>query len=595
MNGNSQFVVQCWQRTYLVAGDHPHPDAVKQQLDDHLGRHIIPILTDTLAPLLDQHEGIWLVDTLAADLTLDLSPATADRLATAVGRQIGRSVTRIVAGPPDGRNIRYFPSRAAFMAQFLADYLAGRAWDRWEYQPLAGLASLTPSQTVREAITRDGADTARALLGLLWQTGQWPQVRSILTERDAARVWTNAAKSSSPARRADIEQLVALWPAAGLKPAPRWTTAKNKLQLWAAWLGQKTDKHTAAPDAVETWLNFLDFAADIGPVALDVERLANGETAPAAAAQLARLANGDSAWLKRLVSAVLPPVAATTAPTPVIASPAASLFALLPTLIDLKLPELLAGHAPTPAIGRTWLAWLALQCLGSAASARHRTDPGFLSALGLAEPLGETTWHEATLAATAGRLASIQADFWELLRRQRRADGRHLAISATPGGDVIHDMAADYWLAVTPNRAAMLAELARRLEQPDPGIWLAGSPPPTAEPGATFARFYKPAAPAVAYFELPELNARLNRAWLPLAQAVLRTFARRLLGFGWSSAEYLSRNFLTGVGQLSLAPNRIEVLLPAVPLGSVLRLAGLHHTEFNLPWADDIVVRLSLP
>src|ERR1035438_5180753 len=103
-----------------------------------------------------------------------------------------------------------------------------------------------------------------------------------------------------------------------------------------------------------------------------------------------------------------------------------------------------------------------------------------------------------------------------------------------------------------------------------------------------FTRGTRPMLDDLAYFTLgdaiPEISAELELAATLLARGVLKQFARRLIGFDGSSAEYLHRSFLAGCGFVRDAGERIEVELPDPPLSIVLKLAGILGETYALPW-----------
>jgi len=92
----------------------------------------------------------------------------------------------------------------------------------------------------------------------------------------------------------------------------------------------------------------------------------------------------------------------------------------------------------------------------------------------------------------------------------------------------------------------------------------------------------------------PALVGR-RRASLLLSHAVLRRFARSLVGFGASSFEHVRRNFLSGPGEVRAGAAEIEVRLPAVPLRLVLRIAGFDGELAAPPWLGDRTLTLRLP
>ena len=149
-----------------------------------------------------------------------------------------------------------------------------------------------------------------------------------------------------------------------------------------------------------------------------------------------------------------------------------------------------------------------------------------------------------------------------------------------------------------------------RLELGDPGaqgtttVW---TPQPERIPDALQAEVAqyltraKPAAEELNYLSLADHGSHLvddrhlDLTWSLVANAVLKGFARRLLGFHWSSAGYLYHNFLEGTSTVQIEGGRIEVQLPLCPLHVLLRLAGLDGQSYTVPWLNDAQVTLALP
>jgi len=91
-------------------------------------------------------------------------------------------------------------------------------------------------------------------------------------------------------------------------------------------------------------------------------------------------------------------------------------------------------------------------------------------------------------------------------------------------------------------------------------------------------------------------DAEPRRARSPrLAQRVLAAFAARIPGFARSSAAHLRENFLDGPGALRCEGDRVQVLLPRVPLAMLLRMMGMHGKTFTLPWLPERTITLLLP
>jgi hypothetical protein len=133
----------------------------------------------------------------------------------------------------------------------------------------------------------------------------------------------------------------------------------------------------------------------------------------------------------------------------------------------------------------------------------------------------------------------------------------------------VRPVAAARWLRSLP--AAAAAEIARQARD------LAAQ--------AGRSAILRPGERAALTFA-PELAGGCpgERAFVLLAGAVLRTFARRLPGFGRSSAGYLVASFLAAGGRVEATEAAITVSLRRPPLGVVLAMTGLARGRHQLPW-----------
>ncbi len=107
-------------------------------------------------------------------------------------------------------------------------------------------------------------------------------------------------------------------------------------------------------------------------------------------------------------------------------------------------------------------------------------------------------------------------------------------------------------------------------------------------PPQRFLRGLRSSTGDVAHFSLgevfSEIPAELDLAGTLLARAVLKHFARRLLGFDNSSADHIYKSFMAGAGSVRDTGERIEVELPQPPLAIVLSLGGMLEETYTLPW-----------
>ncbi|MBP6468941.1 MAG: hypothetical protein KA773_00800 [Chloroflexi bacterium] len=619
---------------YTLPAQHPQPERVQARLDDVVrkdGTAVIGRLLDQTLPADDP--SIWLIRRLDFTLLADVGRLEADELGQLWGRQVTQTIVQAIAHGPDGQNVLCFPHRAAFVAQFVADVADGAADDKWYYQDFAGLRHLLPGQAIREAIVREGA-TAVPILRHLAQSSRLEPILRALSDSDAARlveILPDAASADRPA----WDQIVAVWTGVARPENGRIPTPKNQLRLWLAAAEQTptTPSLTAVThllqlaDVLKTATDPLALAGHVGrgelAAAVALARQSGAHDGLASLPAWQEAAAGDPDWPVAVVKTLVPATAVRPTPSPgqSFMSPLGGLFLLLPILLDLRVPELVGNltqrrkgaegeeeiSVPPRSSVSHFLYWLALKCLGGARAAQWRDDPALLLALGLAEAPDEPP------AVSPRQLADLRAAWRGVLRDQGRIDGRFLALdtnvtsrpekeieisvqprSAASHFLVLRDMRYDYWLDAGVSSAVQLTidqwplaaddfHLLTGNERPD---WLATAVP-------DYAAKAKPAAATLAYFALPNLPSDLDLTLTLLAQGILRTFARHLLGFAWSSPAYIYDNFLIGDSQITLTADEIRVQLPPSPLHTVLRLTGWHDTRYAVPWLPDHTIHLT--
>jgi len=590
----------------LVPRDHPAPEQVRLRLEDALApNRLAPALAAAFQGVQPPESGVWFIRRLELQMALSLERIEVETLAEIVARQLARGLhTKMNSGGSDP-DVIFFPGRPAYIAQFVADCAAGYGWNRWYFESFDGLSSLQPHQALREAILREPAHT-EAVLRELAGMGRLDDVLARLTERDKERVYAAllgpAGQGRGASRRA-AEQLLAIWP--GVSFSPEWTGAENRLRLWLAWREQIGDAPAELPATIDLLLRLArTLRHRPGPPQWLKDRTRAGRRTGGASqdietlADMQALAAGDEAWLRRATHVIAPqlPDVELPAVAPRLLSAGAGLFLLLSTLIDLRIVTLLQGRAPDEETAAVWLYWLLVKCMGRERAERLRDDPAILTAAGLTSAPSKGTRRRAEQAGTPDRLAALESAFAQVLQAKGHLSGRSLAVDRASSLIVLREMEADYWLAIVESEEEMSAALAGvegALGQGPAHIWDMREPSPPDVP-ADFRAKAKPLAPALDYLSLPFLPPSLDRTLSLFAQAVLRTFARRLMGFGWSSAGYLYDNLLAGQGAIRRMPAEIIVELPHAPLHQVLSLAGFHRSTLTIPWLVDRPVTLLL-
>jgi hypothetical protein len=120
-----------------------------------------------------------------------------------------------------------------------------------------------------------------------------------------------------------------------------------------------------------------------------------------------------------------------------------------------------------------------------------------------------------------------------------------------------------------------------------------------AKPREKYAQLLRSSGPDFSYFSFadvwPEVDLEFDLFGTLLSRAVMREFARHLLGFQNSSPEHLYTNFLEGIGTVRQQPERIEVELPRSHLLLVLQLSGSTRQTYVLPWLEGKEVCLLPP
>jgi hypothetical protein len=583
------------QITYL-ASSALMSEELRQRLDRVMARELPTALAQQLAAYARADEnGLWLIRRLDLEVSLlDISTPDTGTLARVWAQEATRALRQQVAGGSDGQNVLYFPNRAAYVAQFIADLLDGVAWKCWYYAPFDGLCALPTAEAARQALLMEEDQAEEALLHLA-RAGRLPPVLSALRTVDCTsllKACRNRASALAPALSATIDELLALWPVTDLRPQPRWASDLNRLRLWLAWRvahpGVTPSRHLLP--AAEQLLQLADRLHDLS--------LANSPALDQSQRQ--------EDWLARAVAIVAPQAAAKVAGGRGVTefTPYGALFLLLPSMIDLGLHQTLATALNSAEIERTtaaiWRAWLGCKCLGRERWAQARQSALVWQVMGLDGPPDEQQWQAAGEAATPALREQWRQTLLATLQRQGKL-GRHtLALEKVATESypqevwLVRDMLYDYWLlaTTTPPETATL-----EAEAPGAYFWRPTINDEPDDPSvAPFLRQGKAAAPLLDYLALtPALPLELELSLSVAAAAVLRSFARRLPGFNWSGFDHLYRNFLAGESRIRFTTSEVLVELPRSPLHSILRMAGFDGHQYTVPWLDERTVVLQLP
>ena len=376
------------ESTYLVPREHAAAGGIRSRADRVLRERV----GELLAPIVEtifRGPSVCLVERLDVDFAVAADSLDDDEFAQLWSQEIARNLAAAVR---NGGNVIEFPSRAAFVAQYVTDVAAGRANGRWYYAPFASLAVLPSASAVREAITGEPA-IAFEVIAELAQTKRLRAVIDALSDRGAHEVWETAfpardtASDPSPSL---IERLLSVWeetmPGGFATGAGQGTVARAALRLAAAVVETASTPVDAAQlrthiDALLALAAMLDAAAE--PWSL-IESIIDGDAAAAVLRAAASDRITDLATLRfftrlgasraDLVTCAASTLAGPAAPSTrdaaagdIIASRFAALALLLPPLIDLGV---FAGEDEAPL-----RVLIAARCAGRARAHEVLRDP----------------------------------------------------------------------------------------------------------------------------------------------------------------------------------------------------------------------------
>ena len=556
---------------YELAAASEDPAALQRRLDRVAGDLLAGAWEEQLV-----HAGLddgvyYFIERMAVDLRLD--PAQSDdlRLAADWSQALQAGITRTLTQRPDG--VVIFRQRGEFLASFVSDLLAGRAWERWYYAEFQALRGLSLGQAIGAALTADGDTGLEALLELARRR----ELEALLAALDDGQAQQVAA--------------VCLLP-----PGPRLHLA-GRLPSWVDGLldlladGQVALSAERSRSLARLYLCLLCERPELGPD-VNLARFIDGLLALAGSGVFSgRPAQDPDGDLNRLLKRLLEEAgAARTAQLLKSLSPEAApgfqrrfssdfagLLLLAPAAAEMGLYDFLANcplsapgaHGPgTPALAPPnsgtpdttkagWLLFLVgLQCLGPANAARAGRDPAatLFAGLAAAPARGELNAYAASIDSQSRQVFSERFQAFQLEARRN------------------------------PRLLRPPPPLPVGWRDPSGWLTLSSADAPFLEPEIS--------APETSGFDGP--NHSLDAALAPLSAGLLQWFAARLGAFAESSPAFLSRNFLESQAEIEVYAGRIRVRFTRCPLGLVLRLSGVTGAAGSIPWLEGRQLELEI-
>lgn len=546
-SGKSRLLMRRVRAEYLVSSEHPAPLELKSRIDEAIARELTTTMAAGAAPLMPEHDSnVWLIRRL--DVQADLNVAwERNQIARAIAAQIIRELALAMRGGRHEGDALCFPTRAAYLARFLADLTAGNAWGKWYYEEFDGLRLLPVSAAMRTAICEHPLLGQRALLDL--SPDELPRTLRALTAQDARRILETMAAHGTVGDEWRCLQLV-----------------------WSVW----TRSDRAMPVVADDWQTALLFYLN----AMRENPAANGAALKSAVLAMLCLSrhcrNDETEQTRRLIAAI---TVGDTAALFTIAGAAdaerlAPLFRCPPQWVEGAASEMQGSrHSAEPA--------------GAKEEPRYTSFGGMflllplLSEMPLVEAVRDWPAAEEAAAISLVRFLLLVKCFGRERAERASADPLLrdlLLIPPSLSAASIADWSANISAAQFQQFLTVLAEWRHERES---AFDLS-----QAEQPAHTERLKDD----LAYLSLPRrlgVSRALDRALSVAAQGLLRNFAHRLAGFAESHLPYLFRNFLDFPARLDDEPARRVVRLGRPPLHLILNVTGMPRRTYQLPWLDE--------
>lgn len=517
------FHIGRWKVTYRATSTGAAAD-VRDRLDRMIATELAQACAERLThgiPVADS--SVWLIRHLNLGLTLAAEPTRAAASAQQWGEHLAEKIQTAIHRGEENDSAIHFPSRAAYIAQFVRDLAAGRANGKWYYDEFASLLALSASRAISEALTAQPERTRDVLLALI-ETRGLRDVLLTMTETDARgafELWRRSFSRSDAANEGRwAGRLLEVWNETPLRDS---TEHPFRDGLW--WAALAMSRH-AVPEAggslLDTIQHLLDLrtllaALDFASRELVIERLAGGDLDGALAATIRqgvhdasntvaffqRVMDGDAEWARNAQAVLL-------GENEYARRSVAKIFPRGPAI-----PSAYAGI--------------------------FRMGPSFL-ATGLEDALAP---FDSESAAAFRHLVAV------------KCMGRQNARMA------ISDAAMRLFSGF---QGATIPELPALPQRPEPM--------PKDEACFSLAGV------------IGGISNDLDTAGTLWAHAVLKHFARRLIGFESATAPHLYKNLLAGDGFVRDTGEKIIAELPSPPLAIVLNIAGILEESYILPWIE---------
>jgi hypothetical protein len=532
---------------YNIARSLNNPAALQRRLDQVASELLAGALEARFSNWLDSDELVCFIEHMTVDLTLDPAKMDDRELAAFWASGLQEGIVKTLS--QRGNSVILFRNRGEFLASFLEDLLAGRAWDYWYYQEFDALRSLSLGQAVLTLLVAEG-DTGRDALLELTQRDCLERLLAILTDDEVEAIAIQCLLPPGPS--VVLPNTVGIW-------VQRLRSLLSRVRL----------TNILMRDVMRLYLGLLDQHPELGP---DVnlarfirdllqlrQTLATLDRRSAVLSYLAdddlraALNQLDRGRATQLLTTLMPElrgvdVVALLQDLQVDAAqpigsrtiiPYGGIFLLVEAIADLELYNFLqqCPYSESPNFPKAnLLLWLiALQCMGQPNVERTQRDRGLAVFAGFSQPPATALLQSYAVSLTpemhAAFIQAFQTHLQTVLRRPNLFLYQRSLLSSTP--------AASDWFSLSESPVA------------------------------------------------PCSNSQWDGALAEVSRTILQGFAIKLGAFADSSPSYLCRNFLESQAEIEVSSSHIRVHFLTCPLQMVLRMAGFDHFTWEVPWLEN--------
>jgi len=225
-NSDAHVTVGRWSGTYLVPADCSNPQDLQRRADKMIADLLASHCSLFLQQSLDVADpAVWRIRDLAVNLALEASFSDPLDVARTWGRRLAAEIYSVVERGEESDSILRFPSKAAFLAQFIFDLAAGRAWEKWYYEEFEDLRVLSGRQAICAIFLRGDSSPVELILNLV-DAGRLETVLLALNDADVRLIFDLCFESAAAAPcDTALEKwtgiVLELWNAAPLRAASR--------------------------------------------------------------------------------------------------------------------------------------------------------------------------------------------------------------------------------------------------------------------------------------------------------------------------------------------------------------------------------------